>query len=62
MTLAFAPDADTKTLLLRWLAVFWLAAAVLAFWGVRRRPRSILRFPVPPVMLLIAVMSWIASS
>lgn len=62
MTLAFAPGADTKTLLLRWLAAFWLVAAVLAFWGVRRRPRSILRFPVPPVMLVIAVMSWITSS
>jgi hypothetical protein len=62
MTLALAPGADSRTLLLRWLAAFWLAATVLAAWGARRRPSIILRFPVPLVMLLIAVMAWVASS
>jgi hypothetical protein len=62
IALAFVPGADMKTLLLRWLAVLWLAAGALAVWGVRRRPRSILRFPVPLVMLVIAAMSWTASS
>jgi hypothetical protein len=62
MTLALAPDADPKTLLLRWLAVFWLAAVALAGWSARRRLRSIIRFPVPVVMLLIAVMCWLAST
>jgi hypothetical protein len=62
MTLVFAPDADAKTLLLRWLAALWLTAAALAVWEARRRPSSILRFPVPLVMFVIALMSGIASS
>ena len=62
MTLALAPDADSRTLLLRWLAAFWLAATALAAWGARRRPSTILRLPVPPVMLVIAVMTWVAST
>jgi hypothetical protein len=62
LTLALAQDADPKILLLRWLAAFWLAAAVLAAWSARRRLRSIFRFPVPPVMLAIAVMCWLAST
>jgi hypothetical protein len=62
MTLAFAPDADAKTLLLRWLAVLWLTAAALAVWEARRRPLTILRFPVPLVMFVIALMTGIASS
>jgi hypothetical protein len=62
VTLALAPDADPKTLLLRWLAVFWLAASALATWNARRRLRSIVRFPVPVVMLVIAVMCWVAST
>jgi hypothetical protein len=62
LTLALAPDADPKTLLLRWLAVFWLAAVALAVWNSRRRLRSIVRFPVPVVMLVIAVMCWLAST
>ena len=59
--LALAPDADAKTLLLRWLAAFWLAATALAVWSARRRPRSIVRFPVPVVMFVIAVLTGAAS-
>jgi hypothetical protein len=62
ITLALAPGADSRILLLRWLAAFWLAAAALAAWGARRRPTIILRFPVPLVMLVIAVMTWVAST
>jgi hypothetical protein len=62
LTLAAAPDADPRTLLLRWFAVLWLAASALAVWNARRRLRSILRLPVPAVMLVIAVMCWAAST
>jgi hypothetical protein len=48
VTLAWAPGADPRTLVLRWLAVLWLAATALAVWSARRRPSSMLRFPVPP--------------
>jgi hypothetical protein len=61
-TLAWAPGADAETLLLRWLAAFWLAAAALAIWSVRRRPRTILRLPVPVLMLVVAAMCWTAST
>jgi phosphoglycerol transferase MdoB-like AlkP superfamily enzyme len=62
MALAWAPDADPKTLLLRWVAALWLAATALACWNARRRPRSLLRLPVPLVFVVIAVMCWIAST
>jgi hypothetical protein len=62
MALAVARDADPKTLLLRWFAAFWLAATALACWPARRRPRSLLRFPVPSVFLVIAAMCWTAST
>jgi hypothetical protein len=62
MTLAWAPDADPKTLLLRWFAGLWLAATALAGWEARGRPRRLLRFPVPLVFVVIAVMSWTAST
>jgi hypothetical protein len=62
MALALAPDADPKTLLLRWSAAFWLAATALACWPARRRPRTLLRFPVPLVFLVIAAMCWTAST
>jgi hypothetical protein len=61
MTLALVPDADSKTLVLRWFAVLWFAATALALWSARRRPRSILRFPVPVLMFVAAVMSLAAS-
>jgi hypothetical protein len=62
IALAWVPDADPKTLLLRWLAALWLAATALACWNARRRPASLLRLPVPLVFVVIAVMCWIAST
>jgi hypothetical protein len=61
-TLAWAPDADPKTLLLRWFVAFLLAATALACWPARRRPLSILRMPVPLVFVVIAVICWTAST
>ena len=60
--LALAPDADPKTLLLRWFAALWLAVTALACWPARRSPRSLLRFPVPVVFVVIAAMCWTAST
>jgi hypothetical protein len=62
MTLAWATDVNPKLLLLRWFAAFWLAATALACWNARRRPRSLLRPPVPFVFVVIAVMCWAAST
>jgi 4-amino-4-deoxy-L-arabinose transferase-like glycosyltransferase len=62
MMLALAPDADPTTLLLRWVAALWLAATALAGWQARRRPSSLLRFPVPLVFVVIAVLCWTAST
>lgn len=62
MTLALAPHANPKTLLLHWLAAFWLAATAAALWEARRRPRSLLRFPVPVLFVVVAVMCWTAST
>ena len=62
MVLARAPDADPKTLLLRWFAAFWVAATALAGWNARRRPSSLLQFPVPLVFIVIAVLCWTAST
>jgi hypothetical protein len=61
-TLAWDSGADPKTLLLRWFAAFWLAATAMAVWSARHRLRSILRFPVPLFMFVIAVMCWAAST
>jgi hypothetical protein len=62
ITLALAPDADPTTLLLRLFGTFWLLATAMAVWGVRRRPLSLLRFPVPLGFLLVGMMCWIASA
>jgi hypothetical protein len=62
MTLAWAPDAAPKTLLLRWCAALWLAATALAGWNARRRPGSLLRSPVPLVFVVIAALCWTAST
>jgi hypothetical protein len=62
MALAWAPGADPKTLVLRWFVAFLLAATALACWQARRRPRSLLRLPVPMVFVVIAVMCWAAST
>jgi hypothetical protein len=61
MTLAFASHADLRTLLLRWFAALWLAVTASAGWNARRRPRSLLRFPVPLVFVVIAAMCLTAS-
>jgi hypothetical protein len=62
MALAWAPGADPRILLLRWFAALWLAATALACWQARRRPSSLLRLPVPWVLVVIAVMCWTAST
>jgi hypothetical protein len=62
ITLAWVTDADPKTLLLRWFAAFWIVATATVFWVVRRRPRAVLRLPVPVFFVVIAVMCWIAST
>ncbi len=62
MTLAWAGIADLKTLLLRWLAVFWLAATATIFWVARRRVRNLLCPPIPLLFVVIAVMCWAAST
>jgi hypothetical protein len=61
IALAWATDADPKTLLLRWFTAFWIAATAMAFWVAGRRPRNLLRPPVPVFFVVIAVMCWIAS-
>ena len=62
LMLAWADDLDTRTLVLRWSAALWLAATARAMWDARRRPSSLLRFPVPLVFLLVAAMCWAASA
>jgi hypothetical protein len=62
MSLAWASDANPRTLLLRWFAVFWLAATAMAICNARRRLSSLLRLPVPFVFIVIAVMCWAAST
>lgn len=62
MALALAPDADPRTLLLRWFAALSLAATAQACWQARRRPSRLLRRPVPWVLVVIAVMCWTAST
>jgi hypothetical protein len=61
LALGLAPDADPETLLLRVVGAFWLLATVMALWS-GRRPRNLVRMPVPLVFLLVAVMCWIASA
>ena len=62
MTLASAPDANPKILLLRWLGAFWLTATAPALWEARHRPTSLLRFPVPLLFVLIAALCLTAST
>ena len=45
--LAWAPDADPRTRLLRWFAALSLAATAQACWQARRRPSRLLRRPAP---------------
>jgi uncharacterized membrane protein YfcA len=60
--LSWTPDADPRALLLRWVGAFSLAGAALGCWMARRRPRSLLRLPVPLVLLAIAALCWTAST
>jgi hypothetical protein len=60
--LAWAADIDPKTLLLRWFAAFWIVGTVTVLWVARRRPTNLLRLPVPVLFILIAAMSWMAST
>jgi hypothetical protein len=60
--LALATAADPRTLLLRWVAAVSLAVSLTACWAARRRPRDLLRLPVAPVMVAVAVMCWMASA
>jgi hypothetical protein len=55
-------DADPKTLILRWGGMLWLAATAISLWNVRHRLRSLVRFPVPFFMAVVAAMCWIASA
>ena len=55
-------DADPTTLILRWLGVLWLAATAISLWNARHRLRSLVRFPAPILMAVVAVMCWIAST
>jgi hypothetical protein len=61
MTLAFVEEADPTTLMFRWFSAMWLGATAVAFWVVRRRPRDVLRLPVPFVWPVIALLCWKAS-
>lgn len=63
LTLALAAHANLETVLLRWVAVLWLAATITSLWEARRqRLRHMLRFPVPLVIGLVAAMCWAAAS
>jgi hypothetical protein len=62
MTLAWPTATDSKTLLLRWFAAASQNAAAMAFWQVRRRPRDLLRLPVPLLFMVVAVLCWTAST
>jgi hypothetical protein len=59
--LAWAADAEPKAVLLRWLALLWLAATAMGIWMARRRLTNLIRLPVPMVSAVIAVMCWKAS-
>jgi len=65
LSIAWADDADARTLLLRWFAVMWLAATAMAAWIALPRAgglRGLLRLPVPLLWVVIAVLCWKASS
>lgn len=54
--------ADVETTLLRWLALFWVAATATAAWDGRRRPSSLVLFPVPLLFAAIAALSWVSAT
>lgn len=64
--LTFAADGslDTRAVVLRWFAVMWAAATVMAVWVARpalRDPRGFLRLPVPLLWVIVAVLCWKAA-
>lgn len=63
-TLAADGSLDARDNVLRWLAVMWAAAAVMALWVARpalRNPSGVLRLPVPLFWVIVAVLCWRAS-
>ena len=65
MTLAVDAAADAKTLLLRWFALMWLVAAVMAVsiaWLRNRSFRHLLRLPVPLLWVAVGLLCWTAST
>ena len=62
LTLAWAEGADPKLVVLRWFAVMWLAATVMAVWVVRPAVRQLWRLPVPMLWVVVAVLCWLAST
>jgi hypothetical protein len=59
LTLAWAPAADSKALLLRWLAAMWLAATAMAIWVSKpwtRNWRGFFRLPVPLLWVVVAML------
>lgn len=62
ITLAWAPAADPKTVVLRWFAAMWVAATAMALGISKGRGRRVWRFPVPLVWLVVAALCWSAST
>ncbi len=65
MMLAWDAAADPKMLLLRVLAAMWLVVTAVATWVAARRarrPRDVIRLPVPVFFVLVAVLCWNAST
>lgn len=62
LNLAWAPDADPRTILLRWFAGIWIAATVMAGYVTRPRLRNLMRLPVPILWVVIAGLCWWAST
>lgn len=62
LNLAWAPDADPRTILLRWFAGIWIAATVMAGYVTRPRLRNLMRLPVPILWVMIAALCWWAST
>lgn len=57
-SLAIDPGADVKSLLLRSVAVMWLAAAAMAGFVARPAWRHLPRLPVPFLWVVVAALCW----
>ena len=65
LLLAWAPDADLRSLILRCFALMWVAATAMAMWVALSRVRSLkglLRLPVPLLWIAVAILCWVAST